>query len=508
MAKKTTVTAKEKKIGLQSLANDPVQLLADTPLASIFREALSDVERDLALEDKGWITNLSGTNVIEGSERIGIINRARQCYHYYALAKQGIRLWVNYTFGTGISWTIVDIDENGKPIEDQESEASKIISEIWYGHNNESVFSAKGQYKSARKLLIDGEVFFALFVGADETNVRRIDPLEITEIITDKDDTENVLLYKREWTDSAGGSHTAYYPSITNLDRKPVKDSSGSQKSPDKNAPFVYHLPLDELGDRGVSILTPILDWLKLYRRYMASRVAVMLALARFAWKVKVKGGATAVASEKGKFNDTMYQAGSIRIENEGVDTTQIKTDSGGAAASEDGRQLKLLIANGFGIPEQYFCDISTGNLATAKTVELPMLKQFQTHQQLWGDAYRTIFEVILTIKDIDLDKINIDIDFPEIAPEDAVAAVTAINQAVMAFPEFASSPEVQKLTLMNLGLNNTDEILQALNAAVGEVGFSRMLEVITKMRESIEKELPCNVQNVKERGSKKKKAG
>jgi len=460
---------------VEPLEKNIIEVLADTPFSTMFREAMSDVERDLALEDQGWAVSSASTKAIPGTEQKSIVTRSRQCYYYYPLAKQGIRIWVNYTFGTGLEWSITEDGE--------ESKASDEILRMWSSPSNACVFSTEGQYTSDRKLLVVGEAFFALFIGT-EVNVRLIDPLEITEIITDPDDAENVRIFKRLWTTSTGNSKEAYYPSIYNVKKEGALDSAGIKRTPDKNAPYIYHVKLDALYDRGVPLLTPILDWLKLYRRFMASRVAIMLALARFAWKVRVKGGATAVATEKGKFNDVMYQAGSTRIENEGADLQPIKTDTSSSQAAEDGRQLKLLIAAGLGIPEQYFGDISTGNLATAKTVELPMLKQFQTHQQLWADAYRTLFEFILERRKFDTSKLQIDIDFPAIAPEDSVAAVAAINQAVMAFPEFASSPEVQKLTLINLGLNNTDEILDNLTKVVGEVGIAKVLETIEKMKE------------------------
>ena len=482
------MSKKKRDDALQPIKNDEVKALADTPFGVMFREALSDVERDLALEDAGWMTSsASASNTIVSSERISIINRARQCYHYYALAKQGVRLWVNYTFGTGIDWTITDTTiKESEEKSPTENAASDLIESIWSSEQNASVFSTQGQHKSARKLLVDGELFFALFIGAGETTVRRIDPLEITELLCNPDDSEDVLLFKREWTDGSGKQRTEYYPSITNRKKESCRDQNNIERSADKKAPLVYHMKFDELGDRGLSLLTPILDWLKLYRRFMASRVAIMLALARFAWKAKVKGGAAAVAAEKGKYDGQMYQAGSVRIENEGVDLQPVRTDTAAGSASEDGRQLKLLIANGFGIPEQYFCDISTGNLATAQTVELPMLKQFQAHQQLWSDAFKTIFEVILEGNNIDTENLSIDIDFPAIAPEDSVAAVQAIMNAITAFPQFAGAEELQKKALINLGLNNTDEILEALAQVEAEPSIQKALEQIAALKNKV----------------------
>jgi hypothetical protein len=48
------------------------------------------------------------------------------------------------------------------------------------------------------------------------------------------------------------------------------------------------------------------------------------------------------------------------------------------------------------GIFEHYFGDPSTGNLATATAMELPMLKMFEFEQQVWEDILEDLFDFVI----------------------------------------------------------------------------------------------------------------
>jgi len=230
-------------------------------------------------------------------------------------------------------------------------------------------------------------------------------------------------------------------------------------------------------------LLLPAIDWIKQYRRFLASRVAIMLALARFAWKNKVSGGATAVAASKSKLNDAVVPAGSIAIENLGSDLQPIKTDSNARNAYDDGRMLKLQICAAVGIPEQYFGDVSIGSLATASTVELPMMKMFQSYQQVWSDSFRDIDEIILEHNNLPTDT-HVDRDFPAIAPENVAQAATALSQIIAAMPELGALRSVQQVALMTLGLNNTADILDELDKQIESMSSVKISKALKLVRE------------------------
>jgi hypothetical protein len=422
----------------------------------ILKESVSDVEKSLAIE--GWV-KLGSNNMsdLTGASRSEYVKKSRYLYNFDPLAKQSIRLWTDYSFGSGISW---NSDNEG---------VKAALDKFWQNKKNRSVLSAKGQRKSSDKALTDGEVFFALFLGPDgEVTIRWIDPLEITEAITDPDDIEDVRYYKREWTNAQNQTRTSYYRSHTNMDDEATPDSTGKEITATEDA-IVYHVAFNSIGQRGNPLLLPVIGWIEQYRLFLAARIAIIRALARFAWATKTKGGAAAVAAVKAAVDGVSPRAGSNLVTNEAVQVEPIKTDTGSANASTDGRMLKLQICAGVGIPEQYYGDIATGNLATARTVELPMLKQFGSYQQIWADVWIDIFNIVLDHNRVSEDDRFIDVDMPEIAPSDAVAAVTAIGQIITSFPDLAEVDEVIKQALMNIGLNNVNEIIEKMKKSMEE---------------------------------------
>jgi len=444
----------------------------------ILREATQQVEDVLKLEDAGWM-NLSAmtANVIPPAERITAVKEARLYSLKDPLCRRAVALMTDYSFGTGVTWNMKD------------EPAKKILKTFWDSPNNKALLSAKGQRKSSDKLLIDGEIFLAVFLGSNgQATIRRIDPLEIKEFITDPDDIENVRYYRREWVDVQGKSSITYYRSFANIKNEACKDAAGTSVQKNDDA-LVYHLAINDLGQRGNSYLMPVLEWIKLYRKFLASRVAIMLALARFAWKLKTKGGQAAVDAMKAKLHEKEIKAGSTEVENEGADLQPIKTDSGASQAYQDGRQIKLQVAAGTGWPEQYFGDISIGNLATAKTVELPVQKMCESYQAIWQGAYEDIFQLILTHNKVNEDNQYVDMDFPAISEEMTAAMAQSMSTLCQTFPQFTDSQDVQQQALMILGVQNANEVLEQLGKEAKSDPGVALAKQLRRFRESLKKE-------------------
>ena len=444
----------------------------------LIREASASVERDLALEDEGWI-NLSGVSgdVITEGERQTNLKLSRLYSTKDPLGKQSIRLWTDYTFGSGMT------------SHSDEGKTEEVRKAFWESKDNQSVLSARGQRKSSDKLLIDGEVFFAIFLGSQGTaKIRWIDPLEITEIITDSDDKENVLYYQREWADAQGKTSKTIYRSTINIKGEPALNSQGATVKQTDDA-LVYHLTYNTISQRGNPLLLPALTWMKYYTKFLSSRIAVMLALAKFAWKTKVKGGQADVNAIKAKTDAQTIAAGSQLLENMGSDTTPIKTETGASAAYQDGRMLKLQVSAATGWPEQYYGDISIGNLATAKTVELPVAKMCQSYQAIWGDAYKDIDEIVYAHNDIPEDKWYTDRDFPAITPEDISQAADNIQKVLQVMPELGVSDDVKQIALITMGVNDPAEVLDALDKTE-ETGTTeaQILRAVKQLREALVK--------------------
>ena len=455
----------------------PWQPKEDTAsFAQLLAEATQSVEQSLSLEDEGWTTlGQAGREVVSPTERIANLRASRLYALKDPLGQQSIRLWTDYTFGSGMS------------IQAEKPAAQTAVENFWKNPQNGPVLSAYGQRKSCRKLLTDGDIFFVLWLQPNKrAAIRWIDPLEITEIITDPEDIETPMFYYRQWTDAIGTPHWTIYRSSLNIQDKPTKRAGHAKEVVATDDGIVFHLAYNTSGQRGNPLLLAALDWIKEYRRFLASRVSIMLALTRFAWRTKVKGGQAAVDAIKNKQNieNDPVAAGSTVLENLGSDTTPIKTDSGAKNAYEDGRMLKLQVFAAVGLFEQYFGDISTGNLATAKTVEVPMIKMFQSFQQVWEDLYRAILAVVQTHAKVPPADQYVDINWPPIAPRDVESAASAIEKMVNTFPEFGESDAVKQVALGILGIDDTAEVLDAMEEAIKsnpDAAMARVLRQIVK---------------------------
>jgi hypothetical protein len=447
----------------------------ETELEEILKESYKSIEDIFSSEDKGWInlSKLSQKAEFSVSQKRDIIKRSRFYGSIDPLTVQALRLWSDYSLGSGL---ILKVNN-------EKTTTKKILDNFWAARINKPVLSCKGQRQNSYKLLIDGSIYFALFLGTEgKVTIRRIDPLEITEIITNPDDLEDVRYYKRQWIDSQGRAKEGCYRSWQNIKDESTLDMYGQARTSDQEA-IIYHI---EREPDGLPLILPAMDWIKLFRQFLASRVAIILALARFAWKTKATGGSKAVAGIKAQVDQTKPDAGSWLIENMGSDTQPIKTDTGASGAYQDGRMLKLQICAAFGITEQYFGDISVGSLATAQTVELPMIKMFNSYQTLWLEAYKDISDIVLEHNNIaEADRI-FDFDLPAITPEEASTIATNIAALIPAIPRLATSEDVLQQALMSIGVKDIAQAIEKLEGIEESNKTVALIKALQSFKETL----------------------
>ncbi len=433
-------------------------------LEAVLREAgIGMAELELARDDAGWVRlGSSESSGLMDMTRTYSIKRARAYYDRDPLSKQAVRTWTNFTLGRGITFLAKD------------ETANKTLREFWDALANKPILSNSGQRKSNDKLLVDGEVFFIFFEAAGRVKVRRVDPLEITEIITDPDDVETKRLYRRQWTNTQSKMRDKYYLdwSVEGKDAsKEWPDYAGVMKARTAEG-VIYHVPFNSLSLRGISLLFSGMDWAKAHRKFLEARASITQALARFAWKAKIKGSSAQVEAARNQWRSTLASGGeetnpppapgATFVENEGYNLTPIKTETGASAAQVDANMLLGIFGASVGILPHYFGAGEAFRLATAKAMELPMLVQFEAHQQFWADVYDNIFTYVMTKNNIPSNKQFVDIDFPPIVEDELAPRIEAITKAVIAFPELDGN-DLRKLVLTTLGVNNPDEVLAGI---------------------------------------------
>jgi hypothetical protein len=441
------------------------------------RESFTRADIELALDDRGWLVpgRQFASADLDPQTRTTLVAKARLYWLRDPLMKQSVRLWTDYALGSGISW------------DSKDAKIKKRLDEFANGRRNKSIMNSEGQRRSSKKLLVDGELFFAVF---DEDNgetmktIRRIDCLQVTDLITDPDDEEHVLGYRR----LTAQDKVLYYADWRNDDTddamlaaQPDPASKGLIGTKVESGAKVYHAPFDTLHKRGNGLLSSNLDWSKEHRRFMEARVAIQQALAKFAWKAKVKGGQGMVDALTAKLQSTYATSGmsgqrerhpqpapaSTWVENAGVDLAPMPRATGAGDARSDGDQLKLMVAAGTGIMLHYFGDPSTGNLATSTAMELPMLKMFASYQTYWRDAYRDLFAIAL---DEDPAKpAQIDLTLPPILLDDLRKIGQFVKDCATVFPEI-HVPSVLRSMLNSFNVANIDDVMDEVENKRGEL--------------------------------------
>lgn len=464
MSKRTKNKVKESK---QFSTTDLARALY--ALSPKLAEAFTSAEIELVIDDAGWMGGVSSTlGVMDRDEksRYVIMSRARRYWRDDPMAKQAVRVWTDYCFGdTGLTY-------------DSEDEAQKAeLDKITKHPLNKKIFNAQGQQRSSKKLLVDGDVYFLVFTGGAVPTLRYLEPMQMKKKITDPDDEETTLGYRRMTSDGK----KLYYRDWTNEDAAPALDPDTKSSIKWQKDVVCYQASFDQFGQFGNGLLNSVVDWTKENRRFMTARVAIIEALSKFAYKTGVKGGQATLNAMKTKlessFVQTGLQGGPERnpstapggnwLQNAGMDLTPIPRATGAGDAKQDSDILKLMISAGTGIMLHYFGDPSTGNLATATAMELPMLKQFAGYQQLWKDVYRDLFGIMLgetpedPIEDLTL-------ELPPILDEDLQSLSAFLTALTTVFPE-AKQPEILERCLIAMGVENVDELADAIKKTKAE---------------------------------------
>jgi len=505
------------------------------------QERLAELE--LALEDAGWMKLSSESNREFSREGLKKINQLARLYWIKnPLIKRAVLTQTQYVFGQGIN------------IEAEDPDVNEVIQEFLDDPKNRAELTEhQARMIKETELQVFGNIFFVFFVNKStgRVRVRTIPVDEISDIITDPEDAKTPLYYRRDWTERRFNTNTgqyevrqrtAYYPDWKNLN--PAKTIAG-KKVEDA---VVYHVAVNKLSDMkfGVSEIYAACDWARAYKEFLEDWATIVKAYSRFAWRLTAKGGKKGVASAKEKLQSTLGGGTGVEtnpppvtastfIGTEGTRLEPIKT-AGATTKAEDGRRLLLMVSAATGIYEHYFGDPSTGNLATAKSMERPMELMFRDRQQLWASVFQEILQFVIeqsvraprgklpgqTLKNengeeyvqLANDKDNedpelrdkpinrrVNITFPDILEKDIEARVKAIVSAATLDGKAPAGTlelkHITKLLLLALGEENVDEIISRMfpDDQEGETGETEeeafeqmMVDAVRELREAVKK--------------------
>lgn len=453
------------------------------------REELTLAQR--TLEDIGWI-NMSELDDIQTKLVAGgfkkAVQRSKIYYYNNPLAGHWVNLTTAFVFGEGISVP-----------KSEDDEIQEIIESFWNNADNKKAFTDFSAYTALNnKMMYEGNLFIAMFDDElGDVRIRIFNAEEIDDIIMDPDDRMRPLFYKVKiaerkynFNNDSFEMSTAkffYIPDIENAS----PERFGVPKNKLMENVKMLHVKMNtDINDKfGVPELFRGIDWMKAHKDMAGDMATYIKSLAQFAWKKKVKGNQAKVNSirdamaSKTNLSNLANSVGKTQIENEGIDLQAINISSSGVKNMSDGlKQMTLQVCAGSGIFHHYFGDPSTGNLATAKTMELPMLRKFVSYQKLWTKIFETVLVYQIERKmivgllpggmisvntktnreEFETDReMEIDIDFPPILEAD-------VKESAQAFSDAKKNKLLSKRTaaeqfMLAINMNDTREELEKM---------------------------------------------
>lgn len=427
----------------------------------LLQERIAELE--LALDDVGY-ERIGDSNFDRQFTKASIDKIAAMARVYWLknpLIKRAVATQANYVFGQGVD--VVAADEDVQTVVDAFMEDSK---------NRAELTGEQAMLTKETELQVTSNLFFTFFTDPlnGATRVRTIPLSEITRIIYNPDDSKEPWYYYRQWQQpKEPGSqkyemHQAMYPDINYMPKGGLPKYFNGIEVMALNP--VYHVKTNCLSDMeyGVSEIYAAIDWAKAYKDFLEDWYTIVKSLSKFAWKATSKSGATGMAQAKqvleGAINggsnpangDLPGQAAQVWMSSDNFDLAPMPK-SGATVAVDDGRRALLMVCAATGIYEHYFGDPSTGNLATAKAMEQPMLLMFQERQELWTDVFNTILGYVInqsalkpggklrgvmsfndygeSYVDMGDTDCSVDVKFPPILQEDVNERIDAIVKSV-----------------------------------------------------------------------------
>lgn len=390
--------------------------------------------------------------------RLDVWTNCHAAYHRNPLAKQAVNITRQFAVGKGHTVTA-----RNKAVQD-------VIDRFRANEDN-----AVDEYDKTfvNDLQVDGELIIRKFAGGpDGSVIVPIPPWHIDDIETEPGFFRRVTNYHMQYFDNTTGE---FYEE----DIKP-------------NEVLFVAINRHSYELRGRSDLFTVLPWLRAYKEWLENRARQNKWRNTLLWDVSIEGNGAQVDAAANKYS-TPPTDGSI-VAHSSKEVWQPLTNPVGAGdAAEDGRQIKLMAAVGFGLPEYMLSDGENANLASATAQELPALWKFVDVQDImaervWKPIYKWVIQQaidnnelpeMVTVEDADGEAVKGDNEKAE--------SVKAIDAFTVDYPELTEDdPKTLAEALQIAGMNGWISDEGARTVIAGKFGLDPNVE---KKRVAREKE-------------------
>jgi hypothetical protein len=460
----------------------------------------SSILTDLLLQ-LGWEAYGIGFTTDTAAERGRAVSESRRLYKYSIVAQWQINLWTSFGLGETVRINPLSTEPLSSERDDEGNRlplARVVFDEFWKADRNQPLLNDdKIHEKLSNWLLVEGERFLAYYASDidGEVTVRRIPVDEIPSdgIITDPDDDATPLFYKRKFQDKNGNDIEWYYPDwrlffsddLDKIAERVLPDRAIRANRVNREVELgndspgsvvcIQHIALSSKDDsdlRGWPLLAPAgAPWIRAHKKFREDRAAVASAAAMFVQKVKHKGGSRVgnafQAAMRSALSSTNYVetapppvAGSTWIGNEAVDLEKISNIGTAASdAKSDGEQMLLMAGLAGGVFPHYLGAGDAYRLATATSMERPLLAQWGRYQLFWSAQFRTMCRIVLQFHE----RYNNDIEFDtydaEVSTDKLVEAdLNQFTDAMSKYFRDVVNPQVEMGTM-------PDEVLRVITA-------------------------------------------
>jgi hypothetical protein len=364
--------------------------------------------------------------------RIQVLTNCHAAYHRNPLAKRAVDLTRQFAIGKGFNLTF----------------QNKRVEEIVTGFINNPENNIKEYEKTfLQDLQIDGELLIRFFKDENgQTVISPLPPWWLTEIDTDPEFFRRVKAYhfRVDYNN----------PSVSVVNTPP-------QKEIEVAAADILHVAINRHSYelRGRPDLFVILPWLRAYKEWMEDRVRQNKWRGALLWWAKIIKATPGVIAQKVLQYRKPPAPGSMLVTSDNEEWTALNNPVGAGDVSEDGRQIKMNVAVGVGLPEYMLSDGENANLASATAQQLPALWKFVDAQEImkemvWTPIFKRVIANAVQAGLID-EMVNVQDGDGDPLPDEKQKKIKAVDAFTVEYHELQSDDPKNVAEALTLDLGN-----------------------------------------------------
>jgi hypothetical protein len=366
---------------------------------------------------------------VKAIERRKMAAQARMVWIQDPVAGANVDISCQFIFGRGVP----------KP-KCVDEKVQEVVDEAWSDPDNMAALTTfPAQVALCTDLVLQSNLFILFFENGDDGKVKlgMLNHDLVEDAVRDSQNRLRVLYYvarRREYQwdytmdrvslksaaslQQGGQPVVQYYQSLAATDSE-----TGLLLTEDPPCPpeklgegLVYHIAINRGTEQvfGIPAMRRMVKWMAALNDFMAARVDMTQAAAAFIMRRTVKGSpqqVAAIAAQALSRTSTLAatsidspdagvitpgpRPASMLNESAGVTTEPFSVSTQAAQASQDAQMIRSQISAGTW-PQHYLGDQSNANLATAASLELPVMKKVEAFQELFEGLFRTFTDRVI----------------------------------------------------------------------------------------------------------------